>query len=168
MCAETGRTRYFVRPDFAHIVRICWIFALTGRTRCFVRPNLAHILRIFRIFALTGRSRCFVRPDFAHIVKISRIFALNRANEVARSPRLCTYRQDLLNFCAKRGERGTSFAPTSHTSSGFVGFLRLNGANKVLRSPRLCKKLLTPCRIENKACGAGAIPEQEASHALPD
>ena len=32
----------------------------------------------------------------------------------------------------------------------------------------LAGKLLAPCRIENKACGAGAIPGRQALRTLPD
>ena len=51
-----------------------------------------------------------------------------------------------------------------------VGLLSLAGKRKKLagQEPSPFNKLFIPCRNENKACGAGVIPGQQAIHTLPE
>ena len=99
-----------------------------------LKSNSLHIyiVKIFKIFAIMGRTRYVVRPNSAYIVRITGIVAHYGANEIRRSPQLCTYRPHYRDCCALWGERDMSFAPTLHISSAYPRLLSV-----IFTAPRL-------------------------------
>ena len=102
-----------------------------------LKSNSLHIyiVKIFKIFAIMGRTRYVVRPNSAYIVRITGIVARYGANEIRRSPQLCTYRPHYWDCCALWGERDMSFAPTLHITPALLGLLRVMGRTRYVVRP---------------------------------